>query len=62
MKLAVREYGKDALLNEIRRYAALKRREIECSSAMEVDAVQRGKGAKASLPLSGMGTQQWPWI
>jgi hypothetical protein len=44
MKLAVGEYGKDELLNEVRRYAVLKRREINNPNAMEVDAVQRGKG------------------
>ena len=61
MKLAVRESGKDELLNEDRIYAALKRTEINNSNAKEVDAMQRGKGSKASLPSAGTGTQQWPW-
>jgi hypothetical protein len=62
MKLAVRVYGKYELLNEVRRYAALKRRETNNPNAMEVDAVQRVKGCKAGSSSTGTGTQQWPWI
>jgi len=57
MKLAVRDYDKDELLAEVRRYAALKRREMKNSNAMEVDAVNRGKG-NSSTSIS----QRWPWI
>ena len=56
MKLAVRGYNKDELLNEVRRYAIVKRREVNNSNAMEVDAVHQGKGSAA------MSHQRWPWI
>ena len=45
MKLAVRDYDKDELLNKVRRYAALKRREAKHPNAMEVDAVNKGRGS-----------------
>jgi hypothetical protein len=43
MRLAVREYDKYELLNEVCRYAVLKRRESGTQHAVEVDAVHRGK-------------------
>ena len=56
MKLAVRDYDKDELLNEVRRYAIIKRREVNNPNAMEVDAVHKGKGNAAA------SHQRWPWI
>ena len=56
MKLAVRDYDKDELLNEVRRYAIVKRREVKHPNAMEVDAVHKEKGNAAT------SHQRWLWI
>ena len=43
MNLTARDYDKDELLTDMRRYAALTRREMTNANAMEVDAVSKGK-------------------
>ena len=56
MQLADQEYDKAELLNKVRRYATIKRREVTNSSAMEVDAVNKGKGSGYFF------NHRWPWI
>ena len=56
MKLAVRDYDKDELLNEVRRYAIIKRREVNNPNATDVYAVHKSKGNAAT------SHQRWPWI
>ena len=43
MKMAEREHGKDELMNEVRRYAAIKRHERRSPSAMDIDAVSQSR-------------------
>ena len=51
MKMAEREYGKDELLNEVHRYAAVKRHEKHNPNAMAIDAVSVTKASRqTSIP------------
>ena len=45
-KMVEKEYGKDELLNEVRRYAAVKRDEKRNPNAMEIDAVSTTRASR----------------
>ena len=44
----MRDYDTGELLNEVRRYAIIKRREVKNPNAMEVDAVHKGKRERSN--------------
>ena len=66
MKLVEGECGKDELLTEVRRYAAIKRLERRNPNAMDVDIVAKSP-KRAPQEMFGNATLQpetmaWPWI
>ena len=44
--MAEKEYGKDELLNEVRRYASVKRNEQRNPNAMDIEAVSTARASR----------------
>ena len=46
MNMAEKEYGKDELLNEVRRYASVKRNEQRNPNAMDIEAASTARASR----------------